>query len=387
MQLNLDTSIIALCSAYLAIRGGQELFRFSKKVYLENYFPLKQASQYKNNQEVYLYHLFHFAQKLLNEHKSKKAAKYLRMILDKNPEFQLANYLYGVICFENKQFAEANDYLTREARLTPEHPLVYFFLSKCQCKLNQYAEALATLEKSVALNPYYYPSYLLAMEIFHNLKTDPKTEWAFFHQSEKAQSLVKPIWMHMSELEKSFLDAETITQRDELYAKLDEAWLTSTQLKERTIGALNEKQVFQAENLLLEGLRLNPHDNQLYQIYDQLLVLQKKFPEALSFYEQHMKRINPTPLEAILRLTDYLVFNRQYERAQAIMLDIFQKYPYAKFLHYPLSILCNWLNQPEEAIYHLEQGIYYDSSVKKLAQQNPDLQNLQQWEKFRNLLQ
>lgn len=385
MQLNLDNLIIALCTAYIIVRGVQELYRFARKTYLQEYFPLKQASQYKENKEVYHYHLFHFAQKMINEQKAKKAAKYLRIILAENPDYQLAHYLLGVLCFQKKQYEEARAHFLHETRLTPEHPLVYFFLSKCQCELGAYAEAMQALEQSVAINHYYYPSYLLAMEIFFHLKTDPETEWNFFHQAEDAQCLIRPIWLHMAELEKSFMTPDALAGRVGFYESLEEAWQESSELKQRVLGALTQQQVFQAENLLIEGLRRNPHDNHLYQMYDQLLIMQKKYPAALSFYEQQLQRINPNPLEATLRLTDYLVFNKEYQRALAIMLDIFDKYSYAKFLHYPLCLLYNWLNEPQQALQHLKKAIYFDQSVRKLAVSNPELRNLQDEEEFRQL--
>lgn len=386
MQWNMEKIIILICSVYLGVRLLQEGFRFLKSQYVQDYLLLKRARQYKNNTEVYHYHLFHLAQKFMNEQKVVKAGKNLSMILADNPDYPLANYLMGVVFFHQNEIEQALVHLEREREHLPNHPLVYFFLSRCMNQIGRFEEALRALERSLELNPYYYSSYLVGLEIFQHLSLDPQVEWNFLHQAEVHRCLIQPVWLRMAELEKSFLPVERQAERACFYTELDENWQETNRIKEQTMQAINEKHFYRAENLIIEGLRINPHDNQLYQIYDQILNLQKKYAAALTFFEAEQQRINPNPLEASLRLTDYLVYNREYNRALEIMLDLYATYPNAQFLHYPLCILYNWLDQSTKALEHLAKAIYFDPSIKKLAVNNPELQNLREREEFQQLM-
>lgn len=383
---NLETAILALSASYLIVRGSQRIYQFAKGKYIQDYLPLKRALQYRKNKEVYRYHLFHYAQKLINEQKYKKAKRYIRKILKENPDYQLANYLMGIALYHEDQFTQAKEYFQREITLSPDHPMVYFFLSKCHCHLEEWDIALEMMEQSIEINPYHYSCYFVAIQIFSHLHVDPRKEWEFFRQAEESNCLVKPIWEHMTQLEATFLSKDEQLERLQMYEGLNEAWQESTKIKEKIMQSLADKQLFQAENLAIEGLRLNPNDNQLYQLYDQILIIQKKFSVALEFYQHQLKRINPNPLEADLRLTDYLVYNKEYKQALDVMLDIYHRYSNAKFLHYPLCILYNWLNQPMEALNHLAQAIYFDKGVKNLAKKNPELKNLREQEKFKSLV-
>lgn len=383
---NLETAILALSTSYLIVRGSQLIFQFAKGKYYQNYLPLKRALQYRKNKEVYHYHLFHYSQKLINEKKFKKGKRSIQKILKENPDYQLANYLMGIALYHENQFLEAKEYFQKEISISPNHPMVYFFLSKCFCHLEEWETALKMMKKSIEINPYHYSCYLVAIEIFAHLKINPREEWEFFRLAEKSNCLVKPVWEHMTRLETAFLSQEEQQERLEIYKKLDEAWQESTKIKEKIVHAMAGKQLFQAENLAIEGLQLNPNDNQLYQLYDQILITQKKFSVALDFYQNQLKRINPNPLEASLRLSDYLVYNQKYKQALDVMLEIFHHYSNAKFLHYPLCILYNWLNQPMEALNHLAQAIYFDKGVKDLAKKNPELKNLREEEQFKSLV-
>lgn len=386
MQWNLENIIILICSVYLGVRFIQEGFRFVKSHYVQDYLLLKQARQYKADPEVYHYHLFHLAQKFMNEQKVDKAGKNLSTILAEDPDYPLANYLMGVVFFQKNALEQARIHLEREREHIPEHPLVHFFLSRCWSQAGRFQEALQALERSIELNPYYYSSYLVGLEIFQHLHLDPQVEWAFFHQAEEHQCLIKPIWMRMAELEKTFLPTEEQAERNRFYAELDEKWQETNQIKEQIMSAITEKRLYRAENLTSEGLRINPHDNQLYQIYDQILTIQKKYSTALTFFEDQQQRINPNPLEATLRLTDYLVYNHEYDRALEMMLGVYETYSNAKFLHYPLCILYNWVNQPAKALEHLAQAVYFDRGIKQLAMNNPELQNLREQEEFQRLV-
>lgn len=387
MEWNLENIIILICGVYIGIRLFQEGFGFVKSQYVQDYLLLKQARQYKEDPEVYRYHLFHLTQKFMNEQKVVKARKNLEIILDQDPDYPLANYLMGVVLFQQNDLEQARLHLEYERNHLPDHPLVHFFLSRCLSQQGHYVEAFQALEHSVALNPYYYSSYLVGLEVFQHLQADPEAEWAFFRQAEVHHCLVKPVWLRMAELEKSFLSSEEQARRQRFYTELDQQWQEADQIKERVVQAVNEKHLYRAETLISECLRLNPHDNQLYQIYDQILNLQKKHSAALAFFEEHRQRINPNPLEATLRLTDYLVYNREFGRALEIMLQIYARYSNAKFLHYPLCILYNWLDRPADALEHLARAVHFDPAIKKLAMNNPELQNLRAREEFRRLMQ
>lgn len=226
----------------------------------------------------------------------------------------------------------------------------------------------------------------MAIDIFSRLPIDPEKEWEFFQQTEKHQCLIHPIWKHMAKLEESFLPSVVREKRHGYYTTLEENWQKSTKLKEESIAALARNRLHLAANLILEGLQINPHDNQLYQLYDQILLTQKKYPDALDFFQKEHLRINLNPLEAQLKLVDYFVINKRYQEALQNLVVLQQKHQHAKFLHYPLCVLYNRLGESKKALDHLAQAIYFDQRVKELARKNPELANLQKEAEFRELI-
>lgn len=384
--LSIEKVIIFISAAYLTIRGCQELYELLKKKYLQDYLPLKRAFRYKKNSEIFNYHLFNYAQKLINRQQITKSKRYLQIILRTNPTYQHANYLLGIANFHEQNFREAKKYLLKESANDAQHPLIFFFLSQTYYQLNSFECALTNIEKSLKLNPYHYAAYLLAIDIFAHLEIAPEKEWLFFQQTERHQCLTRPIWQHMVKLEENFLPHSEREKRQEFYATLKNDWQKSTSLKEQSMRALAEQKLYLAASLTLEGLQINPHDNQLYQLYDQILISQKKYSDALIFYQKEHLRINLNPLEANLRLVDYLVYNKRYQEALDNLLTLYQQNENAKFLHYPICVIYNWLGESEKALDQLAQAIYYDHRVKELAFKNPDLKNLQKQAKLRQLM-
>ncbi|MCK4258478.1 MAG: hypothetical protein KAX49_05840 [Halanaerobiales bacterium] len=386
MNFTIENIIIFLSASYITVRVSLEVYYIAKKKYIQDYLPLKKARKYRQNKEIYHYHLFHYSQKMINAQNFKRAEKYLNEILTENPDYPLANYMIGITLIEQKQFSKSKDHFQKEIEISPDHSLAYFFLSKSYTKLKDYIKALESLKRSLEINPYYYQGYLLGLEIFSHLKVEPKTELEFYQGALKFQCITSPIWIRIKELEETFLSPEEIIERKKFYDSLEENWQKAMKQKNKILRAIAEQRFFQAENLLIDTIRYNPHDNQLYLIYNQVLLTQKKFPQVLDFYVNHMQRINPDPFGSYLRLTDYLVYNKKHKEALEIMLEIFHKYPSTKFLHYPLSMLYNWLEQPEKVIHHLQKAIYFDKSVKELAKKNPDFEKLKVREDFKKLI-
>lgn len=129
-MLNMERLIILISAAYLIIRGCQEIYKLLKKKYLQDYLPLKRAFRYKKNLEIYNYHLFNYAQKLINRQQIAKSKRYLEMILENDPNYQQANYLLGVANFHEKNFYQAKKYLLKEIEQNSEHPLIFFFSAR-----------------------------------------------------------------------------------------------------------------------------------------------------------------------------------------------------------------------------------------------------------------
>jgi tetratricopeptide (TPR) repeat protein len=78
----------------------------------------------------------------------KGATEQLEAIVRDDPTNPQAHYYLGRLALEGKQPAKAADHLSKTLLLSPGLESAYYFLALAQLELNQFSEALATLEKA-----------------------------------------------------------------------------------------------------------------------------------------------------------------------------------------------------------------------------------------------
>jgi tetratricopeptide (TPR) repeat protein len=83
----------------------------------------------------------------------KEAAAEFKTELEINPEEFLAIYNLGIIRVVERQYQEAVALLEKAARLRPQNPDVFLFLGNAYHGLGQFAKAVESLKKTMALNP------------------------------------------------------------------------------------------------------------------------------------------------------------------------------------------------------------------------------------------
>lgn len=88
------------------------------------------------------------------ELKIKEAEKEFRTELAMNPDEFLAIYNLGLVCVVERKHQEAVSLLEKAARLRPKNPDVCLFLGNAYHGAGQFAKAIESLRKSMALNPH-----------------------------------------------------------------------------------------------------------------------------------------------------------------------------------------------------------------------------------------
>jgi tetratricopeptide (TPR) repeat protein len=81
------------------------------------------------------------------------AAAEFKVELASNPEEYFANYYLGVICNMQRKWTEAAALLEKAVRAGRENPDPYFHLAQAYQGLERHKDAVAALQKSIALNP------------------------------------------------------------------------------------------------------------------------------------------------------------------------------------------------------------------------------------------
>ncbi|MGV3525670.1 MAG: tetratricopeptide repeat protein [Candidatus Sericytochromatia bacterium] len=145
------------------------------------------------------------------------------------------------------------------------------------------------------------------------------------------------------------------------------------------------KQYPEAESTYLWARRVAPYHPDVAFSLGNLYAETARYPEAMAFLERALL-MDPDSVDIRNNLGNLYIRQQRLEAAIGMFQGILNKQPDYAAAYYNLACAYALSNAPDQAFHHLQRALELDTSLKKTARSDRDLQNLRQDQRFEDLL-
>lgn len=122
----------------------------------------------------------------------------------------------------------------------------------------------------------------------------------------------------------------------------------------KTLASLNEPEAALAQ--MRQATQLAPNNRVLKKDLAALLLEQKKFPEAITIYQEVLRMPGAGPEDYDALVSAYQIAG-QYDRAKKLALERVKRYPQDPFSYYRLGLFYGFLKKYDQAVIQFDKGL------------------------------